>query len=72
MLAILVLVSYKPVSYKYKFLCPFLHTALSQRKYKENFQNRSYHMIIDERSKKTGLDLTFAKETIGFYFRQQS
>ena len=31
---------------------PFLHTAPSQSKNKENFQNRSYDLIIDERNKK--------------------
>ena len=35
---------------------PFLHTAPSQRENKENFQN-------------TDLDLSFAKETVGFYFQ---
>ena len=30
---------------------PFLHTAPSQRKNKENVQNLSYHMIIAERNK---------------------
>ena len=48
---------------------PFGHTAPSQKKNKGNFQNRSYHLIIDERNEKTDLNLSFTKETIGFYFQ---
>ena len=39
------------------------HRSIAEEK-KENFQNRSYHMIIDERNK---LRL---KETIGLYFQR--
>ena len=49
---------------------PFGHTAPSHRKNKGNFQNRSYHLIIDERNEKTDLNLSFTKETIGFYFQR--
>ena len=41
-------------------------TAPSQRKNKGNFQNRSYHLIIDERNEKTDLNLS------DFTFREQS
>ena len=40
----------------------------SQRENKENFQNHSYHLIVDERNK-MDLKLSLAKETISFYFQ---
>ena len=46
---------------------PFLHTAPSQKKNKDSFQNRSYHLIIDQRNE---LNLSFTQETIGFYFQR--
>ena len=49
---------------------PFLHTTPSQRKNKENFQNRSYHMIIHERDTKRIWIYHLRMKRLYFTFRE--
>ena len=49
----------------------FLYTAPSQRKNKENFQNRSYDIIIHERDKRRIWIYHLRRKRLDFTFREQ-
>ena len=51
--------------------CERAGSAEAQRKNKGNFQNRAYHLIIDERNEKTDLNLLRRKRS-DFTFRGHS
>ena len=50
------------------FLC--FSSAMARCVVVKSARRLSYHLIIDERNEKTDLNLSFTKETIGFYFQR--